>query len=95
MDQNTTIITRQFKCAKPSAITLSSDGLIRIGRYVIGSWNKITEGEDDMRLAFELKFNRRLYDDYKRIDVLRMIKHTFLDTTFDKIDNYLLIDKIL
>ena len=40
-----TIITRQFKCAKPSAITLSSDGLIRIGRYVIGSWNKITEGE--------------------------------------------------
>lgn len=39
------VIYRQFKCAKPSAITLSSDGLIRIGRYVIGSWNKIAEGE--------------------------------------------------
>ena len=38
-----TIITRQFKCAKPSAITLSSDGLIRIGRYVIGNHNKLTD----------------------------------------------------
>ena len=39
------VIYRQFKCAKPSAITLSTDGQIRIGRYVIGSWNKITNGE--------------------------------------------------
>lgn len=64
-------------------------------RTITGKEAKQTDGEDnDLRLAFELKFNRHLYDDYKKVDMKRMIDYSFLDTTFDQIDNYLLKDKI-
>ena len=43
---------------------------------------------DDMRLAFELKFNRRLFADYQKIDTSKMINYTFIDTTFDQIAGY-------
>ena len=42
---------------------------------------------NDLRLGFELEFNRHLFDDYQRIDTHGMIADTFLDTTFDQIDN--------
>ena len=45
--------------------------------------------ENDLRLAFELKFNRQLFDDYQMIDTLKMSNHTFIDTTFDQINNIL------
>jgi hypothetical protein len=37
---------------------------------------------DDIRLAFELKFNRKLFDDYQKIDTTGMVDYAFLDTTF-------------
>lgn len=43
---------------------------------------------DDMRLAFELKFNRRLFAEYQKIDTSKMINYTFIDTTFDQIAGY-------
>ncbi|MDO4971978.1 MAG: DUF2357 domain-containing protein [Bacteroidales bacterium] len=43
---------------------------------------------DDMRLAFELKFNRRLFAEYQKIDTSKMINYTFIDTTFDQISGY-------
>ena len=40
-----------------------------------------------LRLAFELKFNRKLYLDYQKIDTHKypMINHTYIDTTFDEL----------
>lgn len=37
---------------------------------------------DKLRLAFELRFTKRLYDDYQMICTKKMKKHTFIDTTF-------------
>ena len=45
--------------------------------------------ENDLRLAFELEFNRHLFDDYKKIDTSHMSNNTFIDTTFDAIDTLL------
>lgn len=42
--------------------------------------------KDDIRLAFKLRFIRKLFDDYKMIDTSKMIKYTFIDTTFDEIE---------
>ena len=44
MGTDSNVIYRQFKETRPSSVTLSTDGQIRIGRYVIGCWSKITEG---------------------------------------------------
>lgn len=41
------------------------------------------------RLAFELKYSRRLFADYQKIDTSGMINYTFIDTTFDQISGYL------
>lgn len=35
---------------------------------------------DDLRLAFHLRFLRRLYDDYKKIDTGKLVNYTFVDT---------------
>lgn len=42
--------------------------------------------KDDIRLAFKLRFIRKLFDDYKKIDTSKMKKDTFIDTTFDGIE---------
>jgi len=39
--------------------------------------------EDDLRLAFELKFSKKLFDDFVPVNL--NIEHTFLDTTFDNL----------
>lgn len=44
------------------------------------------KGQDDLRLAFELRFNRRLSDKFRKIDTHDMINYTFIDTTFDKLE---------
>ena len=59
-------------------------------RTITAKEAKQTEGdevsENDLRLAFELRFSRRLCPDYQKIDTRKLINYTFIDTTFDKID---------
>lgn len=63
--------------------------VIRV-RTITGKEAKGDEGsENDLRLAFELKFNRQLFDGYQMIDTSRMSNNTFIDTTFDQINNIL------
>ena len=61
-------------------------------RTITGKEAKQDEGADatdDLRLAFELRFSRQLYKEYRMIDVLQMKDLTFLDTTFSDIDGYI------
>lgn len=55
-------------------------------RTIKGSEAKQLEGideqEDDIRLAFELKFSRKLSEDFQMIKTEGMISHSFIDTTF-------------
>ena len=69
--------------------------IVRV-RTITGKEAKQTEGEDatdDMRSAFELRFSRKLFDDYRPIDTHKMISYTFIDTTFDEIEKWVVIDK--
>ena len=55
--------------------------------------------EDDadskaLRLAFELRYVRKQYAEFQPIDTTKMIVHTFVDTTFDKLDECMIIDKL-
>lgn len=52
------------------------------------------EATDDMRLAFELRFSRKLFANYQPIDTHKLINYTFIDTTFDKMDEWVVIDKL-
>ena len=47
-----------------------------------------------LRLAFELRFVRKQYASFKPIDTTKMIFQTFVDTTFDKLDECVIIDKL-
>ena len=51
------------------------------------------EGENDIRLAFELRFVRRQYPCYQPVDS-KMVGYTFIDTTFDELDGIVTVDKI-
>ena len=44
--------------------------------------------DNDLRLAFELRFSRRLFPDFHPINTSRMISYTFIDTTFDELDKF-------
>ena len=63
--------------------------IVRV-RTITAKEAKQTEGDkvpgNDLRLAFELRFGRRLCPDYQKIDTRKLINYTFIDTTFDKID---------
>lgn len=52
------------------------------------------EGENDIRLAFELRFVRRQYSGYQPVDTSKMANYTFIDTTFDELDECVIMDKI-
>ena len=52
------------------------------------------EATDDMRLAFELRYSRKLFANYQPIDTHKLINYTFIDTTFDKMDEWVVIDKL-
>lgn len=60
-------------------------------RTITGSEAKQDEGADantsDLRLAFKLEFSHKLWDNLRMIDIHRLIKHAFIDTTFDGIGN--------
>lgn len=43
------------------------------------------EGTNDLRLAFELVFSRKLSEEYRAIDTHHFVDYTFLDTTFEKL----------
>lgn len=58
-------------------------------RTISGTEAKQDEGAgamDDLRLAFELRFSRRLFSEYRMVDVLGFLDLTFKDTTFDEIE---------
>jgi len=47
------------------------------------------EDSNQLRIGFDLRYDRQLYDEYKKLNQLQMIDYAFLDTTFDQIDEYL------
>ena len=59
-------------------------------RTITGKEAKQDEGADantsDLRLAFELEFSHRLWDNLQMIKTNGMKERTFIDTTFDEID---------
>lgn len=69
--------------------------IVRV-RTITAKEAKQTEGDevpaDDLRLAFELRFSRRLYPDYQKIDTRKLINYTFIDTTYDNIKKMLITD---
>ena len=48
-----------------------------------------TDPDNDMRIAFQLKFHHRLYSDFRMVDHTQWKGHTFIDTTFGEIDSLL------
>ena len=67
-------------------------------RTITGKEAKHTDEDDAdskaLRLAFELRYVRKQYANHQPIDTTKMIVHTFVDTTFDKLDECVVIDKI-
>ncbi|MGM9798009.1 MAG: DUF2357 domain-containing protein [Parabacteroides sp.] len=64
--------------------------IVRV-RTITAKEVKQTEGEEganDLRLAFELRFVRRLYNDYQAINTSKMSNNTFIDTTFEQLHSY-------
>ena len=63
-------------------------------RTITGSEAKQDEGADantsDLRLAFKLEFSHKLWDNLRMIDIHRLIKHAFIDTTFDGIGSLMI-----
>lgn len=62
--------------------------IVRV-RTITGKEAKQTDGEenaDDLRLAFELRYFRKQYADIQPINTSKMINYTFIDTTFDELD---------
>lgn len=59
-------------------------------RTIKGSEAKQTEGADantdELRLAFHLRYSRRLSADFQKIDTSRMVNYSFIDTTFSCIE---------
>jgi hypothetical protein len=69
--------------------------IVRV-RTITSKEAKQVEGDevtDDMRLAFELRFSRKLFANYQPIDTHKLINYTFIDTTFDKMDEWVEMDK--
>lgn len=61
--------------------------IIRI-RTITEKEAKQIEGEDatdDMRLAFELRFSCKLFDNYQPINTHKLINYTLIDTSFDEL----------
>ena len=67
-------------------------------RTITGKETKQTDEDDAdskaLRLAFELRYVRKQYAEFQPIDTTKMIVHTFVDTTFDKLEECVIIDKL-
>ena len=67
-------------------------------KYLLSRKEAKQTDEDDadskaLRLAFELKYIRRQYANLQPIDTTRMIGYTFVDTTFEKLEEYMATNK--
>ena len=67
-------------------------------RTITGKEAKQTDEDDTdskaLRLAFELRYVRKQYAEFQPIDTTKMIGYTFVDTTFDKLEECVIIDKL-
>ena len=67
-------------------------------RTITGKEAKQTDEDDAdskaLRLAFELRYVRKQYAEFQPIDTTKMIVHTFVDTTFDKLEECVILDKL-
>ena len=67
-------------------------------RTITGKEAKQTDEDDAdskaLRLAFELRYVHKQYAEFQPINTTKMIVHTFVDTTFDKLDECVIIDKL-
>ena len=67
-------------------------------RTITGKEAKQTDEDDAdskaLRLAFELRYVRKQYANLQPIDSTKMIGYTFVDTTFDKLNECVIIDKL-
>lgn len=67
-------------------------------RTITGKEAKQTDEDDAdskaLRLAFELRYVHKQYAEFQPIDTTKMIVHTFVDTTFDKLEECVIIDKL-
>ena len=67
-------------------------------RTITGKEAKQTDEDDAdskaLRLAFELRYVRKQYAEFQPIDTTKMIVHTFVDMTFDKLEECVIIDKL-
>ena len=67
-------------------------------RTITGKEAKQTDEDDadskSLRLAFKLRYVRKQYAEFQPIDTTKMIVHTFVDTTFDKLEECVIIDKL-
>lgn len=67
-------------------------------RTITGKEAKQTKEDDAdskaLRLAFELRYVRKQYATLQPIDTTKMIGYTFIDTTFDKLGECVIIDKL-
>ena len=65
---------------------------------ITGKEAKNTDTDDAeskaLRLAFELRFVHKQYANYLPVETNKWIGYTFIDTTFDKLDECVVIDKI-
>ena len=66
-------------------------------RTVTGREAKQTNEDDAdskaLRLAFELRYVRKQYAEYQPIDAAKMIGYTFVDTTFDKLEECVIVNR--
>ena len=70
--------------------------IVRV-RTITAKEAKQVEGEDaknDLRLAFELCFVRKQYNEIQSINTSKMSNNTFIDTTFDELDEVLVVNKV-
>ena len=67
-------------------------------RTITGKEAKQTDEDDAdskaLRLAFELRHVRKQYADFHSVNANKWIGYTFIDTTFDKLNECVVIDKI-
>ena len=66
-------------------------------RTITGKEAKQTDKEDAdskaLRIAFELRYIRKQYTHFQSVNTAKMIGYTFIDTTFDKLDECVVVDK--
>ncbi len=67
-------------------------------RTITGKEAKQTNEDDAdskaLRLAFELRYVRKQYAHFQSVNTSKMVGYTFIDTTFDKLDECVIIDKL-